>query len=346
MFSNGIFPNALKIAKVIPIHTSGSKQVVENYRPISLLSPFSKIVEKIIKTRLLSFLDKNKILYERQSGFRKKHTTMFPLIDVVTECFEKINNRMYTCVIALDIKKAFHSVNHTILLQKLSHNGTRGVCYKLFESHLANRKQYVYVNSKIISLQEIKAGVPQGSILGPILFLLYINDLRNALQCEPRLFADNTLLLYSSKDLNQLETLCNNELLLVKQWMDANKLKINPNKSQAIVINHKLRSSKSDISLKLNSDGIRTAEELRYLGVLIDEKLIFLSHIKMLDTKVSRNIGILFKGGESSSQFRWFTIAKIELYFLIFFVLILGLRLQRYSTNTKRCPPEKSFWKL
>ena len=100
MFTKGIFPNALKIAKVIPIHKSGSKQAVENYRPISLPSPFSKIVEKIIKTRLVSFLNKNETLYERQSGFRKKHTTMFPLIDVVTQCFENINNRLYTCAIA------------------------------------------------------------------------------------------------------------------------------------------------------------------------------------------------------------------------------------------------------
>ena len=137
------------------------------------------------------------------------------------------------------------------------------------------------MNNKISSLQEIKVGVPQGSALGAILFLLYINDLRNALSCEPHVFADDTLLLYSSKNMNQLETLCNNELLLVKQWMDANKLKINPNKSQAVVINHKVRSSKSDISLKFDSDPIRTAEELRYLGVLIDDKLSFVSHIKM-----------------------------------------------------------------
>ena len=295
MFTKGIFPNALKIAKVIPIHKSGSKQAVENYRPISLLSPFSKIVEKIIKTRLVSFLNKNEILYKRQSGFRKKHTTMFPLIDVVTQCFENINNRLYTCAIALDIKKAFDSVNHTILLKKLSHYGIRGVCYKLFESYLTNRQQYVYVNNTISSLQVIKTGVPQGSVLGPILFLLYINDLHNVLLCNPRLFADDTLLLYSSKDLKQLETLCNNELLLVKQWMDANKLKINPSKSQAIVINHKLRSSISDISLKFNSDHIQNTKELRYLGVLIDEKLSFSSHIKILETKVTRNVGILFK---------------------------------------------------
>ena len=119
---------------------------------------------------------------------------MFPLIDVVTECFENINNRLYTCAIALDIKKAFDSVNHTILLKKLSHYGIQGVCNKLFESYLANRKQYIYVNKKISSLQETKAGVSQGLYWDLYFFFLYINDLLNVLSCEPRLFADDTLL--------------------------------------------------------------------------------------------------------------------------------------------------------
>ena len=122
MFSNGIFPNVsvLKITKVIPLYKSGSNQSVENYRPLSLLSPFSNFIEKLIKSTLISFLNKNKTLYERQSGFREKHTTTFPLIDVVTESYKNNHNKLYTCVIALDIKKAFDLVNHSILLKKFS----------------------------------------------------------------------------------------------------------------------------------------------------------------------------------------------------------------------------------
>ena len=203
MFTQGIFPDELKIAKVIPIYKTGSNQSVENYRPISLLSLFSKVIEKLIKSRLISFLNKNQNLYERQSGFREKHTTIFPLIDVVTQSFDNINDKLYTCAIALDVKKAFDSVNHSILLNKLSHYGIRGVCHKLFESYLLNRKQYVCINDANSPMQEIKSGVPQGSVLGPILFLLYINDLSNALLCKPRLFADDTLMLYSSDNLNK-----------------------------------------------------------------------------------------------------------------------------------------------
>ena len=225
MFSNGLFPSILKIAKVIPIFKSEEKQTVYNYRPISLLSPFSKVIEKIIKVRLLSFIATNDILFQQQSGFRKKFTTMFPIIDSVSDCFDNINDKKYSCAIALDIRKAFDSVNHAILLNKLEHYGIRGVCHKLFSSYLENRKQYVCVNNVKSSLQRIKSGVPQGSVLGPILFLLYINDLPNTLSSPPRLFADDTFL-YSSNDIHQLKSLCNGELRQIKQWINANKLEI------------------------------------------------------------------------------------------------------------------------
>ena len=216
MFFNGLFPIILKIAKVIPIFKAGEKQTVNNYRPISLLCPFSKVIEKIIKVRLLSFIAGNDILFQRQSGFRKKFTTMFPIIDSVSDCFDNVNDKKYSCTIALDIRKAFDSVSHAILLNKLEHYGMRGVCHKLFSSYLENRKQYVCVNNVKSSLQKIKSGVPQGSVLGPILFLLYINDLPNALPSPPRLFADDTFLLYSSNDIHQLKSLCNSELRLIK----------------------------------------------------------------------------------------------------------------------------------
>ena len=190
MFSNGLFPSILKIAKVIPIFKSGVKQTLNNYRPISLLSPFSKVIEKIIKVRFLSFIARNDILFPRRSGFRKKFTTMFPIIDSVIDRFNNVNKK-YSCATALDIRKAFDSVNHAILLNKLEHYGIRGVCHKLFSGYLENRKQYVCVNNVKSSLQRIKSGVPQGSVLGPILFLFYINDLPNALSSPPRLFADD-----------------------------------------------------------------------------------------------------------------------------------------------------------
>ena len=123
LFSNDLFPSILKIAKVIPIFESGEKQTVSNYRPISLLSPFFKVIEKIIKVRLLSFIARNDILFQRPSGFRKKFATVFPLIDSVSNFFDNINDKKYSCAIALDIRKAFDSVNHAILLHKFEHYG-------------------------------------------------------------------------------------------------------------------------------------------------------------------------------------------------------------------------------
>ena len=135
MFTNEVFPDSLKIAKVVPIYKSGSKSQVQNYRPIALLSPFSKVIEKLLKVRILSFLNRNNVLYARQSGFRSKHTTMFPLIDVITVYYENINDKKYSSIIALDIKKAFDCVNHEVL-QKLDHYGFWGTSQKLLRSYL------------------------------------------------------------------------------------------------------------------------------------------------------------------------------------------------------------------
>ena len=141
MFTNGVFPDSLKIAKVVPIYKSGLKSQVQNYRPIALLSPFSKVIEKLLKVRILSFLNRNNVLYARQSGFRSKHTTMFPSIDLITACYENINDKKYSSIIALNIKKAFDCVNHEVLLQKLDHYGFRGASQKLLRSYLSNRRQ-------------------------------------------------------------------------------------------------------------------------------------------------------------------------------------------------------------
>ena len=204
MFTNGVFPDSLKIAKVVPIYKSGLKSQVQNYRPIALLSPFSKVIEKLLKVRILSFSNRNNVLYARQSGFRTKQTTMFSLIDVITACYENINDKKYSSIIALNIKNAFDCVNHEVLLQKLDHYGFRGTSQKL-RSYLSNRRQYVQIKNFSSSLKQTGVGVPQGSVLRPLFFLIYINDLPACLDNPPKLFADDTCLLYSSYDLHMLE---------------------------------------------------------------------------------------------------------------------------------------------
>ena len=173
-FELGMFSNIPKIAKVIPTYKSGDKQTVYNYRPISLLFPFSKIYEKLIFNRFFDFLDKKSILIPTQYGFRPHHSTQHAILDIITIAYHNIENKDFTALVTLDLTKAFDTVCHERLLIKLHHYGFRGKAHKLIASYLSNRTQYVSLGDISSSLQHIQLGVPQGSTLGPLFFLLMI----------------------------------------------------------------------------------------------------------------------------------------------------------------------------
>ena len=172
-FLTGVYLNLLKIVKVIPIHKGGSTQDVDNYRPISLLSIFDKIIEKLMHKRLYNFLLEHNILYQNQFGFRKNNSTVFALAQITEMIKVSIDNRKFGCGIFVDMRKAFDTVNHEILLNKLEHYGVRESILKWFQSYLFDRKQFVSFNGESSGLLVNKCGVPQGSVLGPLLFLLY-----------------------------------------------------------------------------------------------------------------------------------------------------------------------------
>ena len=239
-FYSGTVPDQFKVARVVPIHKKGSTCLVSNYRPISLLSIFNKLIEKLMYNRIISFLEKFSILYNNQFGFRSKHSTTQALLLLTDKIQRSIDEGMFCSGIFLDLCKEFDTVNYKILLTKLEYYGIRGVSNGWFASYLSNRRQFVSLNGIISDYQTITCGVPQGSVLGPLLFLLYINDMPKCSNIlEFHLFADDTNLFLNNPNIINLETDLNTEIEKVSQWLYANKLSLNIDKTSFVVFLHK-----------------------------------------------------------------------------------------------------------
>jgi hypothetical protein len=228
----------MKIAKVVPIFKSGDRRCMDNYRPISLLSIFSKILEKVVCNRLCTFLETNNILSGAQFGFRPGHSTVHPMVHLVNHVSKALNNKEHSIAIFCDLRKAFDSCDHGILLKKLSRVGIRGNTLAWFKDYLSNRHQFVTVSGFNSSLRVIRLGVPQGSILGPILFLLYINDLPLNSLLNDFLFADDTTLLASGPDLPELIEFVNSEFHKICTYFRQNKLVLHPAKTQFVLFSN------------------------------------------------------------------------------------------------------------
>ena len=198
----GVFPSVLKTAKVVPVFKKDSKLNYSNYRPISLLSNIEKMLEKLMYKRLYAFLDYNNIIYDLQFGFRQQYSTSHALINITENIRKALEDGNIGCGVFVDLQKAFDTVDHQILLAKLNHYGIRGVSNDWFKSYLSIHNQYVSINGYESGVAAINCSVPQGSVLGPLLFLLYINDLNQAIKfCKVRHFADDTNLLCLSNSM-------------------------------------------------------------------------------------------------------------------------------------------------
>ena len=245
--------------------------------------------------RILDFLDSFNIIYKNQFGFRKKHSTTHALLSMVETIRSNLDRKLYSCGVFVDLEKAFDTVNHNILIQKLYYYGIRGIANDWFLSYLSNRKQFVTLENSKSKLCSVTCGVPQGSILGPLLFLIYINDMNCALKHSlVHHFADDTNLLYSDKKVKNLKKVMNNELKLLFEWLCANRLSLNVDKTEFIIF----RPSNIEydrIVLKLNNQEIHESNKIKYLGLLLDPKLSWNVHITELCKKLSRSVGMLYK---------------------------------------------------
>ena len=295
-FQKGIFPEKLKIAKVIPIFKKGDTSKNSNYRPISLLSIFSKIFEKLMHQRLYNFLELHDILFQMQFGFRNGHSTNHALISLSESIKCTLDSNRVGCGIFIDLQKAFDTVNHTILLQKLSHYGIRGTSLLWFQSYLTDRQQYVSINNHSSQLGGITCGVPQGSVLGPLLFLIYINDLPNVSKVLSFfLYADDTNIYYESVNITKLRNKLVKELVKVKSWLEINKLALNIEKKNFVVFHSSRKKLLDDIQIRFGKKPMARARYVKFLGVLMDEHLTWKFHISELTKKLSRTTGVFFK---------------------------------------------------
>ena len=293
-FKTGFIPTCLKTALVKPIFKKGAVNQFTNYRPISLLSSFSKLLEKIAANQIMKYLNKFQLLYEHQYGFRAGHNTTQPVIQFLDKVYNALNNDKFTLSIFIDLTKAFDTCDTDILLEKLNYYGFRGISNTWFRSYLTGRMQYTSVNGANSTMRELTCGVPQGSVLGPILFLLLINDLPNATNLFSILFADDTTLQLSSCSLVSLYEQANLELVRLADWFKANKLTLNISKTKYMIFKDKSKIvDLASYNLKIDDEVIDRIgkncheESFKFVGIHLDESLSWSHHVNHVRNKIA-----------------------------------------------------------
>jgi hypothetical protein len=272
-FARGMFPDPLKIAKVVPLFKGGDKKMVENFRGISILPALSKVFESVLNEQLQSFLLANELHDPHQFGFRKNRGTSDAIASLLSSVTEELDKRLFVAVLFFDVRKAFDTVPHETLLNKLELIGVRGIANEIFRDYLKNRKQYVVVGTDKSDTTAILQGVPQGSILGPILFNVLVSDLRFLKTSSLKFsYADDLAVVCSHSDPEELANALKQDFLKVKQFYESNGLRVNPSKSKLLCFGKRDYSRAKSV---LMNEGVECVDEFQYLGAAIDSDLNF-----------------------------------------------------------------------
>lgn len=316
--AEGIFPDILKEARVVPVFKSKNKKIVSNFRPISILSTLSKIIEKIMKVRVVEYLDEHRIIYDKQFGFRTRYSTSDAVVELVDECASNLDKGLFTVVIFLDLSKAFDIVNKNIMVAKLEKLGFRGVAREWFDSYLTDRKTYVNISDKNSDVKTLNLGLPQGSVSAPWLFSLYVNDMHRASDKLNFIhFADDTTIYRSGSDLSSLCQEINFEMNRILDWLKANRLSLNIEKTKFMLFTHSSVDPNS-LNISLNNINVERVNSRKFLGITIDERLNYNDHVAALARKLSCTVGVMSK----LSEFVPPNIIKL-LYYSIFYPHLL-----------------------
>ena len=287
--AKGKVPDEWKAARVIPLFKKGKIENLDNYRPISVLSTASKILERAVHCQLYEYLNKHKLLNPFQCGFRRNHSTETAAIR------RQMDQSCLTGAVFIDLRRAFDTVDHALLLDKLRRYGIMESELAWFRDYLSNRTQIVSYQNKLSSPRTISTGVPQGSILGPLLFVLFINDLPEATaKCSVLLYADDAVLFSSAKDAQTIEQALNYDLSVISDWISQNHLFLNKEKTEVVLFGTSQKlATVEEFRISIGRHQLKRVSEFKYLGVVLDETLSWKAHTRYATSKAGKKVGML-----------------------------------------------------